>query len=93
MPVLVLPQLLALLGNVTGLVVHCVEVTLNYLPGPGFCLQGFVRPGSASFCQESGESEEMSTLKYKAAIATKTFINYFPADLLQQTFTSPPSSF
>ncbi|RLV88752.1 hypothetical protein DV515_00015332, partial [Chloebia gouldiae] len=37
---------------------------------------GFVRPGGASFCQQSGESEEMSSVNYKAAIATKTFINY-----------------
>lgn len=40
---------------------------------PGVCLQGFVRPEGASFCQESGESEEVSSVKYKAAIATKIY--------------------
>lgn len=79
------------LGNVTGLAVHCVELTWNNLPMPGFCLLGFVTPGGTSFCQESGESQDMSTVKYKAAIATKTFINYFSADLSQQTSASPPS--
>lgn len=63
--------------------VHYVEVTLNNLPVPGFCLLGFVKPGGTSFCQESGESEDMSTVKYKASIATKTFISYFSADLSQ----------
>lgn len=81
MPVFVLQEVQTLLGNVTGLVVHCVEVILNSLPGPGFCLHGFVRPGVAGFCLESGESEEMSTVKYKAATATKILINYFSADL------------